>query len=87
MVVNGQWLVMALTVILLCYIIYAMSTRIMHVSFSSPRNDSDLLQPDLVSPVETVSQFILLALVIMICFWQPPFLTELIDSSISSLPR
>lgn len=87
MVVNGQWLVMALTVILLCYIIYAMSTRIMHVSFSSPRNDSELLQPGMVSPVETVSQFILLALVIMICFWQPPFLTDLISTSISSLPR
>lgn len=87
MVVNGQWLVMALTVILLCYIIYAMSTRIMHVSFSSPRNESELLQPGMVSPVETVSQFILLALVIMICFWQPPFLTDLIGSSISSLPR
>ncbi len=87
MVVNGQWLVMALTVILLCYIIYAMSTRIMHVSFSSPRNESELLQSGMVSPVETVSQFILLALVIMICFWQPPFLTDLISSSISSLPR
>ena len=87
MVVNGQWLVMALTVILLCYIIYAMSTRIMHVSFSSPRNDSELLQPGMVSSVETVSQFILLALVIMICFWQPPFLTDLISTSISSLPR
>ena len=87
MVVNGQWLVMALTVILLCYIIYAMSTRIMHVSFSSPRNESELLQSGMVSPVETVSQFILLALVIMICFWQPPFLTDLIGSSISSLPR
>lgn len=87
MVVNGQWLVMALTVILLCCIIYAMSTRIMHVSFSSPRQESELPQPGMVSPVETVSQFILLALVIMICFWQPPFLVDLISNGISSLPR
>jgi len=41
----------------------------------------------MVSPVETVSQFILLALVIMICFWQPPFLVDLISNGISSLPR
>lgn len=87
MAVNGQWLIMALTVILLCYIIYAMSTRIMHVSFSSPRHEDELQLPGKVSPVETVSQFILLALVILICFWQPPFLTDLIGSSISSLPR
>jgi len=86
MVVNGQWFVLAVTVILLSYIIYAMSVRVMHVSFSNPRNDSAFRLPGVVSPLETVSQFLLLALVIMICFWQPPFLVDLINESISLLP-
>ncbi|MDX9729471.1 MAG: proton-conducting transporter membrane subunit [Bacteroidales bacterium] len=86
MVSNGQWVVLTTAVILLCFVIYAMSTRIMHVSFSSPRNENELQLPGSVSPAETVSQFILLGIVIMVCFWQPPFLVELINSSISLLP-
>jgi hydrogenase-4 component F len=86
MVANGQWFIMAAAVILLSYIIYAMSVRIMHVSFSSPRNEKEFKMPGMVNPVETVSQFILLALVIMICFWQPPFLADLIGNSIALLP-
>jgi hydrogenase-4 component F len=86
MVTNGQWFVLAAAVILLSYIIYAMSVRIMHVSFSTPRNEGEFRLPGVVNPVETVSQFILLAIVIMICFWQPPFLADLISSSIASLP-
>lgn len=84
---NGQWWVLAAVVILLCFVIYAMSTRVMHVNFSSPRNDSELKLPGNVNPAETVSQFVLLAIVIMICFYQPPFLVDLINSSISLLPR
>lgn len=86
MVVNGQWFVLVATVILLSYIIYAMSVRVMHVSFSNPRDEGKFKLPGAVNPGETVSQFILLALVIMICFWQPPFLTDLISNSIGSLP-
>lgn len=84
---NGQWWVLAAAVILLCFVIYAMSTRIMHVNFSSPRNEIGLKMPGNVNPAETVSQFILLAIVIMICFYQPPFLVDLINSSIALLPR
>lgn len=86
MVANGQWFVLAVAVILLSYIIYAMSVRIMHVSFSTPRNEGEFKMPGIVNPLETVSQFILLAMVIMICFWQPPFLADLISNSIASLP-
>ncbi len=87
MVSNGQWFVLATTIILLCFVIYAMSTRIMHVNFSSPRNGTELKMPGKVSPAETVSQFVLLTLVIMICFYQPPFLVTLINNSIALLPR
>lgn len=86
MVANGQWFVLVATVILLSYIIYAMSVRVMHVSFSTPRDEGEFKLPGTVNPFETVSQFLLLALVIMICFWQPPFLADLISSSISLLP-
>jgi len=86
MVSNGQWFVLAIAVILLCFVIYAMSTRIMHVSFSSPRNSSELILPGNVSPAETVSQYFLLSFVVMVCFWQPPFLVDLINSSIALLP-
>jgi len=86
MVSNGQWFVLAASVILLCFVIYAMSTRIMHVNFSSPRDGIELKKPGIVSPAETVSQFVLLALVIMICFYQPPFLADLINKSIALLP-
>jgi hydrogenase-4 component F len=87
MVENGQWLLLIAVVILLCFIIYAMTTRIMHVSFSSPRKEGDVRMPGSVNPVETISQFILLAMVIVICFYQPPFLVNLISQGIALLPR
>ena len=37
LVFNGQWLVMIIAIIPLCYVIYAMSTRFMHIIFSNPR--------------------------------------------------
>jgi hypothetical protein len=43
--------------------------------------------PGSVNPVETISQFILLAMVIVICFYQPPFLVNLISQGIALLPR
>jgi len=86
LVMNSQWLVLVISIILLCFVIYAMSTRVMHIVFSSPRNDPGQL-PDRVNPVETVSQFILLAFVIMICLYQPPFLNDIINQGISLLPR
>jgi hydrogenase-4 component F len=87
LVTNGQWFILVVTAILLSFVIYAMSTRIMHVIFSSPRQEGTTDHPDPVNPVETVSQFILLALVVVICFYQPPFLVDLISRGIASLPR
>ncbi len=86
MVFNGQWFVLAAAIILLCFIIYAMSTRIMHVSFSSPRDTVGMQLPDRVNPAETISQFLLLSLVVLTCFWQPPFLADLINMGIQTLP-
>ena len=34
LVFNGQWFVLISAIVLLCFIVYAMSTRIMHIVFS-----------------------------------------------------
>jgi hypothetical protein len=58
----------------------------MHIVFSDPRK-TELQEPGIVNPVETISQFILLGIVIIMCFYQPPFLVELINNSIAGLPK
>lgn len=87
LIANSQWFVLIAVIIMLCFVVYAMSTRIMHIIFSDPRDLTGQLQPGTVRPVETVSQFLLLAIVIVVCFYQPPFLTDLINQSIAILPR
>ena len=86
MVAGGRWFVLVTVAILLSFVIYAMSIRILHLAFSPPRDKEESPLPEPVSPVETISQFILLALVVTVCFWQPPFLVELINGSIDLLP-
>jgi hydrogenase-4 component F len=85
MVINGQWFVLITVAILLCSVIYALITRIMHIVFSDPRK-VELQEPGKVNPAETISQFVLLGMVIIICFYQPPFLSELISQSLTGLP-
>jgi hydrogenase-4 component F len=87
LVFNDQWLVLIITITLLCFVIYAMSTRIMHINFSNPRNEEDFKLPDKVSPAETISQFVFLGIVIIMCFYQPPFLADLINQSLYLLPK
>ncbi len=84
---NGQWFALITAIILLGFVIYAMSTRVMHITFSDPRDEGKLQTPGTVNPVESVSQFLLLAIVIVLCFYQPPFLVDMIDQSVSMLPR
>jgi hydrogenase-4 component F len=86
-VINNQWFILISTIILLCFVIYAMSTRIMHIIFSDPRGAMGPALPDEVNPVETISQFVLLGLVIIMCFYQPPFLVGLINQSVALLPK
>jgi hydrogenase-4 component F len=87
MVYSDRWLVLILSIILLCFVIYAMSTRIMHVIFSDPRNPEFILPPEKVSPAETISQFIFLGIVVLFCFYQPPFLVDLINETFALLPK
>jgi hydrogenase-4 component F len=86
LIINNQWFILIAIGLLLCSVIYALSTRIMHIVFSNPR-DHELKEPEIVSPLETISQFILLGMVIFMCFYQPPFLYEMINQSIAGLPK
>ncbi len=87
LVLNDQWFVLISAIVLLCFVVYAMSTRIMHIVYSSPRDGSSHLPPDDVNPVETITQFVFLGLVILLCFYQPAFLSDLISQSIAILPK
>ena len=84
---NGQWFVLIVSIVLLCFVVYAMTTRFMHIIFSNPRQEVDLMEPGKVSPVETISQFVFLGLVMLIFFYQPRFLADLINQSIELLPK
>lgn len=87
LVLNDQWFVLIVTIVLLCFIIYAMSIRIMHITFSGPRIENNVVLPGKVNPVETISQFVFLGIVIVMCFYQPPFLVNLINQSFTMLPK
>lgn len=87
MLANNQWALMISAVILLCFIVYAMSTRIMHILFSNPRNADENIEPGKVNGIETVSQYILLGIVVLMCFFQPSFVSDLINHGISLLPK
>jgi len=87
LVLNAQWFVLVAAIALLCFIIYAMSIRIMHITFSGPRTENNAVLPGKVNPVETISQFVLLGIVIVMCFYQPPFLVDLINQSFAMLPE
>lgn len=86
MVAGGQYWLFAITALLLCYVLYAMMTRVLHILFSPPR-EKPVHDPVVVGPLHSVSQYLLFGLVIVICFWQPPLLREVIENIISELPR
>jgi hydrogenase-4 component F len=85
LILNGQWLVLSIVALLLSTVIYALTTRIMHIVFSEPRT-VELQEPGRVNPAETISQFVLLGIVIIMCFYQPPLLSGMINQSITGLP-
>ena len=87
LVLNDQWFVLITSIILLCFVIYAMSIRIMHITFSGPRTENNAFLPGKVNPAETISQFVFLGIVILMCFYQPPFIVNLINQSFALLPK
>jgi hydrogenase-4 component F len=83
---GGQYLYMVMTALLLCFVLYALLTRVLHIVFSRPRTRVSK-HKERVNPIQTLSQFILFTLVILICFYQPVFLRDLINDIIGNLIR
>jgi hypothetical protein len=82
---KSYWL-LALTAILLCFVLYALLTRVLHIVYSQPR-EKPLHEKQKVNPWQSASQFILFGIVIFICFAQPEPFIQLIESIISTLPK
>lgn len=87
MVSAGNWVPLVLTAILLSFVIYALSTRILHIAFSPARNIPAPVTPEKVNNAETLTQFVLFAIVVVLCFYQPADLVEMINKSVSLLPK
>jgi hydrogenase-4 component F len=86
MVIQHYYFYLIVVSLILCFVLYALLTRVLHVVYSQPRGmESKLHEP--VNPVQTVSQFILFGIVIFLCFVQPTPFKELIEGIISGLPK
>jgi hypothetical protein len=86
MVARGDYLYLVLTAAMLCFVMYALLTRVLHIVYSQPRGIKSELH-EKVNPWQTVSQFILFGLVIFICFVQPAPFRDLIQGIVGGLPK
>lgn len=87
LVFGGHWFILITVLILLAFIIYALSNRILKMVFLKQQKMGDEMKTTSVRPVETISQFIFLAIVIFACFYQPQFLVDLIHQAVAGLPK
>ncbi len=87
MIMTHNWLLLIIVPLLLCFVIYAMSTRFMHILFSKPRIEESSPLVIKVSPWESLTQYVFLLAVISVCFYRPPFLTDIISQCIAMLPK
>ncbi len=87
MIDGQQWFILISVSLLLTFVIYAMSTRFMHILFSKPRIDEDSPLARKVSSWESITQYIFLLAVISVCFYQFEFLNNIIIQCISVLPK
>lgn len=86
MVASGNWILLTITALLLCFVIYALLTRVLHIVYSPPR-EKPIHEPHQVNPLQTISQYFLFGLVVFICFAQPAPFRELIESIVNTLPK
>jgi len=87
MIANGNYFYLIVTAFLLSFVLYALTTRVLHILYSKPRIGILNTPKNKVNPIQTISQFVLFGIVIYICFSQPPFLQDLITSIIKDLPK
>jgi hydrogenase-4 component F len=78
MAYSGYWFILISVLILLCFIVYALSTRMMHLLFSGPITEHPVIRVVQTNYFEIVLQMILLMAAMTLCFYQPEFLKTLI---------
>jgi hydrogenase-4 component F len=86
MVIRGDYFYLIITATLLCFVLYALLTRVLHIVYSMPRSTRPYPHHK-VNPWQSLSQYILFGLVIFICFVQPAEFRSLIETIIKALPR
>lgn len=86
MVVKHYFFYLVAVSLILCFVLYALLTRVLHIVFSQPRGMKSELH-ERVNPWQTTSQFILFGIVIFLCFVQPAHFRDLLECIISGLPK
>lgn len=85
--VHGKYYVyLIITSLILCFVLYALLTRVLHIVFSQPRTIPAHIK-EKVNPWQTVTQYFLFSLVIFVCFVQPAPFRTLIETIIDTLPK
>ncbi len=82
---HGYWWLLVIIVILLSFIIFSIARHFLDLLFT-PADDGNPGFPENVSPWESTTQYIMLALVFWVGFVRPPFVDRLIHDAISVLP-
>lgn len=86
LVAGNRWWLLIIMAFLLCFVIYALITRVLHILYSQPR-EKMLREPGKVNPLETISQYLLFGLTALFCFVQPTPIKEIFEKIISVLPK
>lgn len=83
---SGNLLLLVIILLLLTMIIWSLGKNIFKILFIKPVN-FDVTTVEKINPVESLSQFILLALVVYLGLNPPVQLVDLINASIANLPK
>jgi hydrogenase-4 component F len=86
LVAAKSWWLLAILALLLCFVLYALLIRVLHIVYSPPR-EKPLHEVHPVNPWQTVSQYILFGIVIFLCFAQPEPFRNIIETIINTLPK
>ncbi len=86
MIFNQQYFHFIVISFLLCFVIYALFTRVLHVLYSKPYKPNTELKTLKVNPWQSISQYLLFGIVIYICFSRPHFLDQIINTITHTLP-
>lgn len=86
MVGAQQYVLLAFTALLLCFVMYALLIRVLHIVYSRPK-EKPLHEMHTINPWQSASQYILFGMVIFICFVQPEPFRRIIESIINTLPK